>query len=174
MGPCAAVEQQQALEGEAHVALCSPVAYRTKPPSSGNHYSTWAAYKTYASPVPEGYWVHDLEHGAVVISYACAGGCADQIAAAEKMIASLPEDPACLALGQHVQRRFILTPDPKLDIPFAASAWGWTLRASCFDAAAFSAFVTAHYARSPEDLCDDGEDVASAGLVPSCGEATAP
>src|SRR5579859_5813562 len=37
------------------------------PPVFGNHYSTWRPPGVYDSPVPEGNFVHDLEHGAIVI-----------------------------------------------------------------------------------------------------------
>lgn len=143
--------------------VCSPVEYRTKPPSSGNHYPFWAAYKAYATPVPEGFWVHNLEHGTIVISYNCPAGCASDVAAAAQMLAALPQDPECVSLGEGVYRRSLMTPDPKLDVPFAASAWGWTLRARCFDPVAFQAFALAHYNQGPEDLCNQGED-------PVCGD----
>jgi hypothetical protein len=61
-----------------------------------------------------------------------------------------------------------MTPDPKLDVPFAASAWGFTLRASCFDADAFRSFATKHNASGPEPLCGDGIDL-STGVAAGCG-----
>lgn len=176
MGPCAAVVQQHPIEGNTHVGECSVIDYRTNPPSSGNHYAIWAAYKVYSAPIPEGFWVHDLEHGAVVLTYNCAVGQGDQaacdadVAAATKMIASLPDDPACISLGQPgVKRRSVLTPDPRLDVRFAASAWGWTLRANCFDPAVFEAFENAHYGMGAEPVCQDGEDPLSLGLAANCG-----
>jgi hypothetical protein len=175
MGPCAAVVQQQGIEGANHVAVCTVIEYGTNPPSSGDHYPPpyWAAYKTYASPVPEGFWVHDLEHGAVVLTYNCAVGqgdateCAAEVAAAQKMIDALPPDPVCVQLG--ISRRTVMTPDPKLDVRFAASAWGWTLRANCFDVTAFRDFALAHYDMGPESLCNDGQDPMAAGLPNGCG-----
>jgi hypothetical protein len=168
--------QQHPVEGNTHVPICAVVDYRTRPPSSGNHYPIWASYKTYPSAIPEGFWVHDLEHGAVALTYNCAvggtvdsGTCNDDIAAAAAMIASLPTDPECTALGQGVPRRSVMTPDPKLDVRFAASAWGWTLRADCFDDSAFRAFESAHYGHGPEDLCSDGEDPLAMGLPQNCG-----
>lgn len=162
MGTCGAVVQQQAIEGRVHIPVCSAVEYGTKPPSSGNHYPVWAAYGVYTAPVPEGYWVHNLEHGTIVISYNCTG-CENDIAAAATMLSGLPNDPECVSLGEGVFRRSLMTPDPYLDVPFAASAWGWTLRASCFDADAFQAFALAHYNQGPEDLCEQGVD-------PTCGD----
>jgi hypothetical protein len=151
-GTCPAVVAQHPDEGAFHVN-CTPVpTYGTKPPSSGNHYPIWADYKTYDAPVPWGHLVHSLEHGAVVIVYNCPGGCPDEVAAAQAMIDSLPVDAICTA---PTKRRVILAPDPTLDIRWAASAWTWTLRASCFSAAAFGDFAKAHYGMGGENLCGE-------------------
>lgn len=167
MGPCEAVEQQHGIEGQSHVPECSPVTYGTNPPSSGNHYDVWAAFKVYANPIPPGYWVHDLEHGAVVLTHNCPGGCDADVAAAQAMLNALPPDPVCLALAA-VPRRIIMTPDPSLDVPFAASAWGFTLRANCFDADVFRSFIQRHNGAGPESVCGGGVDLAT-GVPPGCG-----
>ncbi len=172
-GKCDAVEQEQAIEGFTHVDVCSYVEYFTKPPSSGDHYPIWAAYKTYTTAIPEGFFVHNLEHGAIVLTYNCPNGCAADVAAAQAMIDALPDDPDCAAQGSTVRRRTLMTPDPKLDVPFAASAWGWTLRAKCFDTDAFRAFALRHYNQGREDICSDGDDV-SVGLAANCGAASGP
>ncbi len=176
-GPCAAVVQQFTPGGRVHVPECSYVDYPTKPPNSGNHYPVWSAYRSYSSPIPEGYWVHNLEHGSIVLSYNCAvardggaAGCEADVASAQQMLDALPVDPLCLDAGAGVLRRTVMTPDPNLDVPFAASAWGWTLRASCFDAIAFGAFAMAHYGQGPEVLCGNGEDL-SVGVPANCGAA---
>lgn len=124
VGPCGAVTQQHAIEGFIHVDVCSYVQYGTLPPSSGDHYPYWAAYMTYDQPVPEGYWVHNLEHGSIVLSYNCGeAGCAEDIAAAQQMMDQFPVDPVCTQLAEGVQHRLLMTPDPRLDVRFAASAW---------------------------------------------------
>jgi len=163
-GACTAVIAQHPDEGAIHVN-CLPVpTYGTRPPSSGNHYPIWADYGTYKTPVPWGHLVHDLEHGAIVIVYSCAASdaaCAAEIARAQAMIDALPFplDPAdvdvadgfeCVAPTKH---RVILAPDPTLDVRWAASAWTWTLRASCFDETIFGGFITTHYAHGLENFC---------------------
>ena len=118
MGPCNAVVQQHPIEGRTHVPVCSVVDYLTNPPSSGNHYPIWAAYKTYTEPVPLGFVVHDLEHGAIVLTYNCAIGdgggdeCDTEVRAAQQMIDGLPADPECVELGEGVARRTVMTPIP--------------------------------------------------------------
>jgi Protein of unknown function (DUF3105) len=151
-GACTVDIAQHPDEGAFHVD-CLPVpTYGTKPPSSGNHYPIWADFKTYATPVPWGHLVHALEHGAIVIVYNCPGGCPDEVARAQALIDSLPTDPICTAPDV---RRVILAPDPTLDVRWAASAWTWTLRASCFDETSFHSFATAHYGMGGEDLCGE-------------------
>ena len=170
-GPCGAVAQQHAIEGFNHVDVCSYVDYHTLPPSSGDHYPFWAAYMTYDQPVPEGYWVHNLEHGSIVLTYNCGeAGCADDIAAAQQMIDQFPDDPTCDQQQTGVAHRLLMTLDPRLDVRFAASAWGWTLRANCFDKTAFMAFASAHYGQGREPVCGQGEAVIGTSAdPPGCG-----
>jgi Protein of unknown function (DUF3105) len=151
-GGCNTVTARHPTEGALHVAICSPVTYGSNPPSSGNHYPVWADYKTYNLPIPRGFWVHSLEHGAVVITYKCPGGCAAEVAEAQAFIDALPAD-----CGSGT-RRLILAPDPDLDVRFAASAWGFTLRSNCFDRAAFQTFYDEHYNHAPEAICGGGTD----------------
>jgi len=65
-----------------------------------------------------------------------------------------------------------VTPDPLLDVRFAASAWGWALRSQCLDLPWLGLFMDAHYAQAPEDECFDGVDVTApdGGIPASCGE----
>lgn len=151
-----------------HVTECSHIDYSTNPPSSGRHYSVWAAYQTYDFPVPRGYWVHCLEHGAVVITYNCPEGCADEVAQVEALIASLPSDPRCTPVG--LDHQVVITPDPLLDTRWAMSSWGKTLRASCIDEAAFKEFYESNSAFGPEDICGGGRVLTEDTLAPNCGE----
>jgi len=151
-----------------HVPACSPVTYETNPPTSGPHYPYWAAFKWYDAPVPRGFWVHSMEHGAVVITYRCDDGCDAELAMLAAFLDARPADPLC---SPPLKARFIVTPDPDLDVRFAASAWGALLRADCLDLDALGAFIDAHYAKAPENLCFDGVDVLSpdAGIPMDCG-----
>lgn len=168
---CGAVVQQRPIEGALHVPPCSPVSYVSNPPSSGNHYPIWADYKSYDEPVPRGFWVHNLEHGAVVITYNCPGGCAGEVAQAQSLIDSYLDQPCFTSVG--VLRRIVMTPDPKLDVRWAASAWGWTLKASCFEPAVFLQFIYDHYSHAPESECSGYWDFQPDGgpLVLPCSDA---
>ncbi len=122
---------------------------------------------------PRGFWVHNLEHGAVVITYNCPGGCNAEVAKVQSTIDSF-DDPAC-SKAAGVPRHIVMTPDPLLDTRWAASAWGWTLKASCFEPAVFLKFVKDHYNHSPEDECSGYWDFQPDGgpLVLPCTDAGA-
>lgn len=164
-----------------HVAIDTDVTYSSNPPSSGPHYPIWAAFQEFATPVDRRYYVHDLEHGAIVLLYNCAllpgadGGTADASDASDETAAdasvpppceavvqglrdlmnALPTDPLC-DVEAGVSRRVVLTPDPLITVPVAAAAWGWTYRAQCFSPATLDAFAREHYAHAPENECANG------------------
>ena len=156
------------LDAGIHVTECSHIDYSTNPPSSGQHYGVWAAYQTYDFPLPRGYWVHGLEHGAVVFTYNCPDGCPDEVAEVESIIDSLSVDPRCVPYD--LDRQVILTPDPLLDTRWAMSSWGHTLRADCIDAAAFTEFYESNFGNGPEDICGGGTALTEETLAPNCGE----
>jgi hypothetical protein len=144
---CNAVIADHADEGANHIACTTPATYLTMPPSSGNHYPIWPAPGTYTAAIPWGHLVHFMEHGGVVIVYNCgATGCADELARAQAFVAGIA-DAAC------TPARVIMMPDPTLDVRWAASAWTWTLRADCYDDAAFSQFVAEHLGHGLEAVC---------------------
>lgn len=159
-----------------HVPVCTPLQYATNPPAGGAHYPYWAEFGVYTSPVPHGYLVHDLEHGAVVLSWNCADGCSEVPAALASIAAAMPQDPLC---DEAVRTRMIVVPDPDLDVPIAAAAWGHLYRATCLDVPGLTAWVRAHYGQSPETLCAQGisvraPDGGALDLCSDAGEAGAP
>ena len=144
-----------------HVAIGSDITtWDSNPPSSGDHYPIWAAYQEYDAAVPRGYYVHDLEHGAIDFFYDCpadagddGGACDANVEGLRQAAASIPDDPLC---DPSVRVRHVITPDPLLDYPVAAAAWGWTYNAACLDLPTLEAFAKAHYAQGPEDFCTNG------------------
>jgi hypothetical protein len=140
-----------------HVPIPSDVQWDSNPPSSGPHYPIWAAFQAYTTPVPRGYYVHDLEHGAIVFLYNCGdAGCPDVAAALQSVSDGLPDDPVCTSAGQGVRVRTVITPDPLIDVPVAAAAWGWVYKAQCVDLPTLRDFARTHYGQGPEDICGNG------------------
>lgn len=152
-GKCNAMRATHDVTSESHVEECSELP-DDKPPYGGSHYPVWAAYQAYDFPIAPGYLIHSMEHGAVIFYYNCPSGCSDEVLQAKALIEQQPTDPLCADTG--AERRAILVPDPTLDVPWAASAWGYTLRADCFDAEQFARFYSEHYAKSPENICAAG------------------
>jgi hypothetical protein len=137
----------------AHVDEGTAITYPSNPPSGGPHYPRWATYSVHPDPVPAPYWVHNLEHGAIVMLHKCdpdAGACQ---AFLSQVSAALPDDPSCAA---NIRVRVVIAPDPSLTTPFAASAWGWTYASACPDMGTLVDFAKAHYAKGPEDTCAEG------------------
>lgn len=65
-------------QGADHVADISEISYNSNPPTSGPHFPVWAKRGVYDRMLSDGYLIHSLEHGYVIISYDCiklkAGG----------------------------------------------------------------------------------------------------
>src|SRR3990172_3707011 len=58
-------------KGREHVTNIKDVVYNSNPPTSGPHFSTWAKKGVYDRVLSDGYLIHSLEHGYVVISHDC-------------------------------------------------------------------------------------------------------
>jgi hypothetical protein len=158
------------FEGHTHQPVCTVIDYTSNPPSSGDHWPVWAAFKEYASPVPREMYVHDLEHGAIVMLYECDPACPDVVSALEAARDAIGVDPLCTTTNPAgPPARVVLTPDPKLAVPLALAAWQATYVATCIDPPSLAAFAQKHYGHGTEQLCADGKDPASEESgVPAC------
>ncbi len=152
-GPCAVQIQSWPEEGQQHVAEGTPLQFGSNPPSSGNHYPIWGRWGVHEKPLERGYYVHNLEHGGIVLLYRCADSCSDVVAELQSVLHSRPADPAC---APEVSSRIVLTADPLLDVPVAAAAWGHTYRGQCLDRPLLNDFIEAHYDKAPESTCVQG------------------
>lgn len=151
------IAQPPLMSSFAHVPIGTAVDWDSNPPSSGPHYPIWAAFQAYTSPVPRGYYVHDLEHGAIVFLYNCgSAGCPDVVSKLQAASDSLPDDPVCAQQGGGVRVRTVITPDPLIPTRVAAAAWGWIYLADCADLPTLEQFAKAHYGQGREDLCSPG------------------
>lgn len=129
----------------------APTVYNSNPPSSGPHCPSPVPAGAYVTPVSRCAYIHNLEHGFVVLLYNCGSTeCPDVVEGLKTVARDLVTESTC---------RFpltLLTPDPDIPTQVAAVAWGWTFTASCWDegaAAALARFAREHYAQGPEDFC---------------------
>jgi hypothetical protein len=114
------------------------------PPTFGNHYDTPRPPRMYDSPVPEGNFVHDLEHGGIVVLYNCPSGCPDLVSQLRGLLTSLPRD------SQFNEVKLVVAPDSKIEHQLAVLAWDYELDLDTFDAGTIRAFYQAHVDRGPE------------------------
>jgi hypothetical protein len=99
--------------------VTTPVTYAQTPPVGGPHSATWLTCGIYDTPVPNENAVHDLEHGAVWITYQPTLP-ASQIATIRNLALAQP-----VTLGS---RYVTVSPYPGLPSPVVASAWGIQLK----------------------------------------------
>jgi hypothetical protein len=131
-------------------------AYNSNPPSSGPHEGRWARWGGHTGAIPRRNYVHNLEHGGVVLAWRCADG---SCATARDVLAALgtfPNDRACDLPGVPARPRVVATPDPLLESPVAAVAWGRVYQADCVDAESLRGFYVSALAHAPEDTCAEG------------------
>ncbi len=111
----------QAL-GHPHVP--GPVQYSVTPPVGGNHHGTWMNCGVYDKPVPAERAVHNLEHGAVWITYQPSLPQSEL----NQLRAFFSRQTALSSGGASSSRYLDLTPYPGLPAPIVASSWGFQLR----------------------------------------------
>lgn len=135
-GDCGACEERMVDVGRA-VHREGDIDYADSPPAGGPHAPCWADWGAHADEVRPENWVHNLEHGGVVLLYGCPDGCAAAIAELEAFADS--------------HERALLTPYPDLPLRFAYVSWGFRLLTDCHDLGVVRAFYEAHVGRGPED-----------------------
>jgi hypothetical protein len=149
-GSCTMQQASVANEGWLHVLEGSTITYAHNPPASGPHYPVWLRYEAFSTAMARGYWVHNLEHGGIVMIYRPDAPAA-VIDAMKSAYRNLPDDPLC------GQSRALLTPDPLLNGPVAVVAADFVLSGTCVSTATINQFVTTHRGRGPEQICAGGQ-----------------
>jgi hypothetical protein len=139
-----------------HLLTCTAIESPTNPPSGGEHWPAWALYTKYTKPIPREMYVHNLEHGAVVITYRCKDPCPEVVAALEGVFDEAV-DPYCATMSPPTSR-LVLTPDPNIPTPIAASTWGATYTATCLDPPSLKDFIQRFIGHGPEMVCGGGKD----------------
>ncbi|HET6584512.1 MAG TPA: DUF3105 domain-containing protein [Nannocystaceae bacterium] len=141
-GCAAVIGEPLCSEGQQHVVEGSDVEWQSDPPSSGPHYPTWATYDEHDEVVPRGNWVHNLEHGAIVLGYRCNDDCEPELDVLRDVLAARPE------------LRILLTPDPFLpgDERFSAISWTWIYRFDAPELETLLCFADQHENHAPENI----------------------
>ncbi len=126
-----------------------PSSYNTDPPTSGPHYASEMNAGFYppealesGPPYPEGYLVHNLEHGYVIFWYNCdelEGQSCDELTAAIQGV-----------MEKVNNFKVIAYPRATLEVPVVMTSWGRIMRMPTFDTDQALAFVKANRNRAPE------------------------
>jgi hypothetical protein len=147
--------------GRSHVDATTKVRYTWCPPASGNHYNAAGQgpiragfYDPNAGTLPEG-WIHNLEHGAIVLLYKCPGpGCeAAGQSEMQSLLARWPKSPICqLPPGGNVTP--VITRFDDMPYNYAAIVWDVVLPMATLDEDAMFRFYAAYGEQfNPEKQC---------------------
>lgn len=135
------------IEGNDHVPDTQVVPYKSRPPTSGPHYSSPSPRYGLLDPAPPpGTWIHNLEHGAVALLYNCTQGCPE-------IVQQFNDLYPTLQLGRNARRglpRALVVPYQDMDHQIAAVAWGWLLELDSFDKDKLVKFFDSRIDRGPE------------------------
>ncbi|WP_253259772.1 DUF3105 domain-containing protein [Subtercola boreus] len=142
----------QTFTGLTQKHVTGTVTYPQVPPVGGNHAAVWLNCGVYDQPVPNENAVHDLEHGAVWVTYDASQVTGDQLTA---LRAALPTT------------YIVLSPYVGLPSPVVASAWGAQIQLTGADDTRLADFLKTYWqspnAPEPGAACTGG--VTAPGLV---------
>ena len=107
-----------------HNHVTGPVTYSVTPPVGGDHNAIWMNCGVYGQPVPNERAVHNMEHGAVWITYSPTL----PQATVSQLRALFSRQTVLNPSGQGGSRYVDLTPYPGLPSPIVVTSWGFQLR----------------------------------------------
>ncbi len=156
--------------GFGHVASGTKLTFTYCPPASGKHYNVPGAaplparvYGPSDTVIPQG-WVHNLEHGGLVILYK---GAEVDDAALRALFDSIPASPVCGFPPGGQSPSPVIARFDDMAWPFAALVWGRVLPLQTLDQAAILDFYQAFGERTnPEDLCPGARESAGPSVAP--------
>jgi hypothetical protein len=143
--------------GNQHVPVGTVIKYTYCPPASGKHYFASGVgpiparvYGPTDNVVPDG-WVHNLEHGGLVVLYR---GADVDVAALQALYAAIPPSPVCgFPPGGQAPSPVIARFD-QMAWPFAALVWDRVLPLQTLDQAAILDLYKRYgEVTNPEKLC---------------------
>ncbi len=154
VGQCDGVLHSVPQEAATHMTSGTQIEWSSNPPATGAHYPSWAGWYRLYETLPRGNWLHNAEHGGVILLYNCPLGCPEVVDQLVEVARAAADDDTCTA---PVKKRILIAADPLLDegTQIAAVAWNRYYTASCFDEY-LKTFIRTSYRRGPEDTCADG------------------
>ena len=136
-------------EGRGHIAAGTELTFKHYPPSSGTHYPTAQPAGVYRTEVPEGNWVHSLEHGYVAILVKCSTDCNAIYSQMDNLYKSLPN-------SKYGTVKLVVTPYSKPytdgDSPLMLMAWDHEQRLDTVNKDTITRFYNKFVDHGPEDI----------------------
>jgi hypothetical protein len=127
----------------------TPGPYPSDPPAGGNHYAETLPTKFYQEadvaslPAhPEGYLVHNLEHGYIIFWYNCQSVSSADCTSLKKDIQTV--------MNENGNVKVIAFPWKSLDVPLVMTSWGRLERFKSPNLGLMRQFVTRNLNQSPE------------------------
>ncbi len=120
-----------------HVPVGTEIDYNSNPPAGGEHYGDSTTHAGIYNKAPEdGYLVHSLEHGAVILWYK----------------SDLPKQniEKLKQIFNSVSGKKIMTLRKGLDVPIALSSWGRVLKLETIDEKQIKTFFETNMNKGPE------------------------
>ncbi len=154
--------QVQPDQGNQHVLVGDKVTYPVCPPASGKHINQTGfgplppkVYGPNDQAIPNG-WVHNLEHGGLVLLYSCDKGTCDaaSLAALQAFSSQFPASPVCKIPPGDVGP--VVARFEQMPTRFAALLWDRALYLDTLDVQKIDQF----FLRYSERLANDGTFVA--------------
>lgn len=126
-----------------------PGPYNSDPPTNGAHYPSTLPARFYNESDlaslpshPEGYLVHNLEHGYVIFWYNCQADPAIDCNTLKQQIQSV--------MNEYGGTKLIAFPWKTLDVPVAMTSWGRLLKLKSVDLDIMRQFVRSNRYQAPE------------------------
>ncbi|HSS35812.1 MAG TPA: DUF3105 domain-containing protein [Patescibacteria group bacterium] len=173
-GSPAPLGQVQPDMGRGHILPPESQRYANCPPASGIHYAPPGGpiiaryYGPDDATLPQG-WVHNLEHGGLVILYSCDQGACDDATqqALQALFRDFPDSPQCGFPKGNIGP--VITRFEDMKAPIAALLWGRVLFQDKLDTAQILEFFkTQAELKNPEQQC------ARPSPTPAPGSSTTP
>lgn len=169
--------------GREHVTDIKDIKYNSNPPTSGPHFPVWAKPGVYSKMVSDGYLIHSMEHGYIILWYDCGQGDATRSAAlSTKMLAqptsttswitteSMPSDSLelpesfktseCQTLVSELsqlaktEERVIVAPRVGMDHKLTLAAWMRILKLDTVESEKITSFIKTFHNRGPEQTME--------------------
>lgn len=115
-----------------------PQVYDGKPPAGGPHSGCWGTWGVHSTPLPPERFVHNLEHGGIVLTYNCPDGC--------------PKELLWLHEFGLTNDLVVVTEYPDMTAKFGISAWNARAYADCLSPDFVRDFYARRVDRAPEKL----------------------